>query len=162
MQATSQSADSPPEDSYQHSSLRILGKGRLLDEFRPDTRMVRGGYAGKEWTTDPLGRSIVNPPVWHASTVTFPNVAALKQAAEVGGLYYGRFGTPTTWALEEAYSVLEGADNACVVCSGVAATSSTLMAFVKSGDHLLVSDGVYDPTRKFCDKVCLPLQCHSW
>ena len=136
-----------------HSSLRIVGKGNVLDEFRMDTRIVKGGYAGAEWTTDPLGRSIVNPPVWHASTVTFPSVDALNKAKSMGGLFYGRHGTPTTWALEEAFSVLEGADNACAVCSGVAAVAATLMAFVKSGDHLLVSDGVYDPTRRYCDMV---------
>ena len=96
-----------------HSSLNVVGKGSLLDEFFLDTRIVRGGYAGPEWTTDPLGRSLMNPPVWHASTITFPSVAALKQALPTGGLYYGRLGTPTTWALEEAFAVLEGADNAC-------------------------------------------------
>jgi hypothetical protein len=143
----------PPQE---HSSLRILGKGSVLDEFQPDTRIVRGGFAGPEWTTDPLGRSLMNPPVWHASTITFPSVAALKQAASTGGLMYGRLGTPTTWALEEAFAVVEGGDNACVACSGVAATVAVLTAFVRAGDHILVSDGVYEQTRRYCDFVRSP------
>ena len=140
-------------EQQRHSTLRVIGKGYSLDEFQLDTRIVRGGYAGDEWTTDPLGRSLMSPPVWHASTITFPNVAALKQAPATGGLLYGRLGTPTTWALEEAFAVLEGADNACVACSGVAATIAVLTAFVKSGDHILISDGVYEQTRRYCDYV---------
>jgi cystathionine beta-lyase/cystathionine gamma-synthase len=138
-----------------HSTMQVTGKGSTWDGFGVATRIVKGGYHGDEWTTDPLGRSVVNPPVFHASTVTFPSVAVLREARKdhpFMGMSYGRHGNPTHYALEEAYAVLEGADNACAVASGVAAINAALLAFVKSGDHILVSDGVYDPTRSFCDK----------
>jgi len=141
--------------NYTHSTMQVTGKGATWDDFRQDTRIVKGGYHGDEWTTDPLGRSVVNPPVYHASTVTFPSVAALREARKdhpFMGMSYGRHGNPTTYALEEAFAVMEGADNACAVASGVAAINAALLAFVKSGDHIVVSDGVYDPTRTFCDK----------
>jgi len=140
---------------YTHSTMVTTGKGETWDDFRLDTRIVKGGYHGDEWTTDPLGRSVVNPPVYHASTVTFPTVAALREARKdypFMGMSYGRHGNPTSFALEEAFAVLEGGDNACAVASGVAAINAALLAFVKSGDHIIISDGVYDPTRSFCDK----------
>ncbi len=70
----------------------------------------------------------------------------------VAGMSYGRHGNPTHYALEEAFAVLEGGDNAVAVSSGVAAINAAILAFVQAGDHILVSDGVYDPTRSFCDK----------
>ena len=70
----------------------------------------------------------------------------------VAGMSYGRHGNPTHYALEEAFAVLEGGDNAVAVSSGVAAINAALLAFVQTGDHILVSDGVYDPTRSFCDR----------
>ena len=138
-----------------HSTMQVTGKGAAWDAFRQDTRLIKGGYHGDEWTTDPLGRSVVNPPVYHASTVTFPSVAALRAARTdhpFMGMSYGRHGNPTHYALEEAFAVLEGADNACAVASGVAAINAALLAFVRNGDHILVSDGVYDPTRSFVEK----------
>lgn len=70
----------------------------------------------------------------------------------LAGMSYGRHGNPTHYALEEAFAVLEGGDNAVAVSSGVAAINAALLAFVQAGDHILVSDGVYDPTRSFCDR----------
>lgn len=138
-----------------HSSMSTSEKGFSLSHLAPDTRIVHGGCRPEEWTTDPMKRSVVNPPVYRASTVIFPNVEALKHAASdwpFTGLWYGRHGNPTTFALEEAFSILEGADNACVTSSGVAAINASILAFVESGDHVLVTDAVYDPTRSFCDK----------
>lgn len=66
-------------------------------------------------------------------------------------MWYGRHGNPTTWALEEAFAAIEGAYNACCTSSGVAAVNASLLAFLKSGDHVLMTDAVYDPTREFCD-----------
>lgn len=143
----------PPE--HTHSTLRLKGKGEELAHFGLDTRIIHGGCRPDEWNTDPYGRSVVNPPVYHASTVTFPNVAALRFAASdwpFTGLWYGRHGNPTTFALEEAFAAVEGADNACLTSSGVAAVNASLLAFVQAGDHLLITDAVYDPTRAFCDK----------
>jgi cysteine-S-conjugate beta-lyase len=142
-------------DPDAHSSLKQSGKGSALDQFGMDTRVVHGGSHPEEWTTDPLGRSVVNPPVYRASTVTFPDGATLRHAAAdypFTGLWYGRHGNPTTFALEEAFAVLEGADNACLTASGVAAVNASILAFVKTGDHVLITDACYDPTREFCDK----------
>ncbi|CDF37760.1 Cystathionine beta-lyase METC [Chondrus crispus] len=119
-----------------------------------DTKLVHGGVHRDEWTTDPLKRSVVNPPVYHSSTVVFPNVAALRFASSdwpFTGMWYGRHGNPTTFALEEAFAALEGADNACLTASGVAAVNAAILAFVKAGDHILMTDAVYEPSRAFCD-----------
>lgn len=98
---------------------------------------------------------VVNPPVYHVSTVTFPTVAALEAAAKCpfDGVYYGRYGTPTSFALEEAVAALEGGTRAIATSSGLAAICATLIAFTQAGDHVLVTDSAYAPTRKFCDGV---------
>ncbi|MEX2452059.1 MAG: cystathionine beta-lyase [Rhodospirillales bacterium] len=99
---------------------------------------------------------IVNPPVYHASTVIFPTVANLEAAQKdrLKGVYYGRYGTPTTFALEEAVAALEGGARSIAMPSGLAAVAGALMAFLKAGDHLLVTDNVYDPTKsRVCDAV---------
>jgi cystathionine beta-lyase len=85
--------------------------------------------------------------------VLFPTVAALHEASAqpFEGVYYGRFGTPTHFALERAVAELEGGHAAVTTSSGLAAISTALLAFVKTGDHILVADSVYGPTRKFCD-----------
>jgi cystathionine beta-lyase len=93
---------------------------------------------------------VVNPPVYHASTILFPSVAALEAAKPRQGTYYGRYGTPTTAALEEAVAELEGGDKAIVVGSGKTAINAMLLALLRAGDHLLVVDTVYGPTRAFC------------
>jgi len=96
---------------------------------------------------------VVNPPVYRASTVLFPSLAALEAASRrpFEGTYYGRFGTPTTFALEESMAALEGADRAVAVGSGLAGITTVLLAFLTPGDHLLMVDTVYGPTRMFCD-----------
>ena len=98
---------------------------------------------------------IVNPPVYHASTVTFPTVEALEAATRdpFNKVYYGRYGTPTTFALEEAMAELEGGHRAIACASGLGAIMATLLAFLGSGDHLLMVDSAYGPTRKICDLV---------
>lgn len=96
---------------------------------------------------------IVNPPVYRASTVLFPDLDSLEQASArpFEGVYYGRMGTPTTRALEAAVAELEGADRAIAVSSGLSAIAVSLLAFLEAGDHVLVADNVYGPTRIFCD-----------
>ena len=98
---------------------------------------------------------IVNPPVYHASTVTFPTVAALKAADKepTEGIFYGRMGTPTSYDFEKAVAALEGAERAIAVQSGLAAITGAILALVKSEDHILVTDSVYFPTKKFCNSV---------
>jgi cystathionine beta-lyase len=114
-----------------------------------DTRIVQGGRR-KEWTS-----SIVNPPVYRASTILFDNVAALRAAKpEQGTFYYGRQGTPTTWALAEGLTELEpGAAGTRLFPSGVAAAAAALLTVLRPGDELLMVDSAYEPTRIFCDTL---------
>lgn len=118
------------------------------------TAVVQAGRRS-EWTGDPrLGGAIVNPPVWRASTILYDNVADLKARgyATHDKLYYGRRGTPTVWALADALTQLEaGAEGTLLYPSGVAAISAGLLALLSPGDHLLMVDTAYEPTRSFCD-----------
>ncbi len=106
-------------------------------------------HAGRE-----SAHGIVNPPIWRASTILFATLAALDAAiaAPDKGLYYGRRGTPTQWALEDALTSLEpGAAGTKLFPSGVAAITTALLAVVKSGDHVLITDSAYEPTRLFAN-----------
>lgn len=98
---------------------------------------------------------IVNPPVYHASTITHPTVAAMRAARErrwEPNVYtYGRHGTPTHTALEEAVAAVEGGDRAVCLGSGLAAINAAILAFVETGDRILMADNVYGPARRFCD-----------
>jgi cysteine-S-conjugate beta-lyase len=96
-------------------------------------------------------KGFVNPPVVHGSTVLYPTAEDLH--AHRGEFQYGRRGTPTTKALQEAMVALEGPQCAGVgiAPSGLSAISTTLFAVLKAGDHLLVCDNAYRPTRNFCN-----------
>jgi cysteine-S-conjugate beta-lyase len=96
-------------------------------------------------------KGFVNPPVVRGSTVLYPNADALH--AHRGEFQYGRHGTPTTKALQEALMALEGPSCAGVglVPSGLSAISTALLSVLKAGDHLLVCDNAYRPTRNFCN-----------
>jgi cysteine-S-conjugate beta-lyase len=96
-------------------------------------------------------KGFVNPPVVHGSTVLYPTADDLH--AHRGEFQYGRRGTPTTKALQEALTALEGPQCAGVglAPSGLSAITTTLLAVLKAGDHLLVCDNAYRPTRNFCD-----------
>jgi len=96
-------------------------------------------------------KGFVNPPVVRGSTVLYPTADDLH--AHRGEFQYGRHGTPTTKALREALQALEGPDCAGVglTPSGVSAITTALLAVLKTGDHLLVCDNAYRPTRLFCD-----------
>lgn len=99
---------------------------------------------------------MVNPAIYNASTVTFESVAALEAATAkpLDGVYYGRYGTPTVFAFEEAVAELDGGfHRAVATSSGLAAITTVLLSFLKSGDELLMTDSVYGPTRGFCDTV---------
>lgn len=104
-------------------------------------------------------QGIVNMPVYRASTVLYPTLAEFKNrhTLEYDGMNYGASGTPTTFALADAVAALEGGmDNGArgvATSSGLAAVSMALCAFLKAGDHLLMVDSVYKPTRNFCDDV---------
>lgn len=98
-------------------------------------------------------RGFINPPVVHGSTVLYPTAEDLR--AHRGEFQYGRMGTPTTKALQEALVALEGPNctGVALTPSGVAAITTALLAILKAGDHLLVIDSAYRPTRNFCDGV---------
>jgi cystathionine beta-lyase len=118
--------------------------------MKKDTRIVHGGR-GDEYV-----RGMVNVPVYHASTIVFRTVAEFRDAVrrrDQRVLYYARRGTPTQWALCDALADLEGGDGCVLYPSGLAAIAGAIMAFVETGDHVLVTDSVYEPTRAFCDTV---------
>ena len=96
-------------------------------------------------------KGFVNPPVVHGSTVLYPTADDLH--AHRGEFQYGRHGTPTTRALQEALMALEGPQCAGVglAPSGLSAITTTLLAVLNAGDHLLVCDNAYRPTRNFCN-----------
>ena len=101
----------------------------------------------------------VNPPIYRGSTVLYDCVEAMG-ASQADPLKrslpaYGRFGTPTDRAFEAAMSELEGGHAAVVTCSGLAAITTAILSFVRAGDHILVSDSVYLPTRRFCDSLAM-------
>jgi cystathionine beta-lyase len=95
----------------------------------------------------------VNPPVVHGSTVLYPTADDLH--AHRGEFQYGRHGTPTTKALQEAMMAIEGPHCAGVglAPSGLSAITTTLLAVLKAGDHLLICDNAYRPTRNFCNGI---------
>jgi cysteine-S-conjugate beta-lyase len=113
--------------------------------LKPETTLVT---AGRDTMAQ---KGFVNPPVVHGSTVLYPTAADLH--AHRGEFQYGRHGTPTTRALQDALMALEGPQCAGVglAPSGLAAITTTLVAVLKAGDHLLVCDNAYRPTRHFCN-----------
>ena len=115
-----------------------------LTSLNPETRLI---VAGREYAE----HGIVNPAVYHASTITFPTVKALHERDQP--YTYGRKGTPTSRAVETAIAALEGGHNCKISSSGLAAVTTTLLAFLKTGEHLLIPDTVYYPVRQLCDTV---------
>jgi cystathionine beta-lyase len=112
--------------------------------LRPQTRIATAARQFSE-------HGIVNPAVYHASTITFPDVAALNAKAQP--YLYGRRGTPTSRAFETAVAELEGGHDCKAAPSGLAAISSVLLSFLKSGEHLLMVDTCYHPCRHLCDTL---------
>jgi cystathionine beta-lyase len=113
--------------------------------LQPGTRLVTAGRVPAEQ------HGFVNTPIYRGSTVLYPNVEKfLKRDARYT---YGTKGTPTTNSLEVAWTELCNAAGTVLVPSGLAAISIALLSCLKAGDHLLVPDSVYRPTRNFCDTV---------
>ncbi len=116
-----------------------------------------------------LGRSphknfgFVNPPVYHGSTVLFKTLADYEAGErdyydfeklpvnEYCSPTYGRYGSPSSIELQKALTVLEGADYSILTSSGVSAFTAALMGLLRAGDHLLMVDSVYGPTRRLCN-----------
>ena len=118
------------------------------DDRHRDTDLVHVGR-------DPMAhRGVVNTPVYHASTILFPSLAEYEGRTDDRQTFtYGRLGTPTSAAFEEAVAELEGAVGAVSMSSGLAAITTCLTAFLRAGDHLLMVDSTYGPTRRFCDRI---------
>jgi len=96
----------------------------------------------------------VNPPLHRGSTVLVPTVAerqALQAQRGARVLTYGLGGSETHWALEDVMAAVEGGTRCFVVCSGLAAVTTPLLAWLKAGDHCLMPDHVYGPARNFCN-----------
>jgi cystathionine beta-lyase len=99
-------------------------------------------------------QGVINTPIYRASTVLYAGLDALEHATrhrEYGRTYYGLGGTPTTFAFEEAVAKLEGGFRCRAVGSGLAAITAPLLGFLQAGDHLLMVDSCYGPSRRFCD-----------
>lgn len=112
---------------------------------KDETRLAHAGR-------DPSRQhGFVNTPIYRGSTVIFPTVAALE--ANDQDFTYGRLGTPTVRALEEAIAEIEGGHRTLLAPSGLSAITTSLLAFVQAGDEILVVDNVYRPARRFCDNV---------
>ncbi|HEY1364769.1 MAG TPA: cystathionine beta-lyase [Xanthobacteraceae bacterium] len=126
---------------------RDIQADRSHRRLQPATLLVVGGR-------DPAAyHGFVNPPVHHVSTVLYPSAEDFR--ARRARYQYGRRGTPTSEALETALRELEGplCAGVALLPSGLAAISAALLAVVAAGDHVLVTDSVYQPTRRFCDRV---------
>ncbi|HXJ02500.1 MAG TPA: cystathionine beta-lyase [Micropepsaceae bacterium] len=112
---------------------------------RKDTKLVEAGR-------DPaLHAGAVNIPVYRASTILFPDLETMRTEGQA--YTYGRRGTPTTRALEQALCSLEGGARTVLTPSGLSACTLAILSVCSAGDHILVTDSVYGPTRIFCQKL---------
>jgi cystathionine beta-lyase len=112
-------------------------------KLRARTRLL---YAGRN-PDEQFG--FVNTPIYRGSTVLYPDAATLRHGEP--RFTYGTAGTPTTEALENAWSEIAGAAGTVLVPTGLAAITIALMTALSAGDHLLVTDSAYRPTRRFCE-----------
>jgi len=118
--------------------------------MKQDTKIVNAGRSAK-WT-----QGVVNPSVTRASTVVFDTVAQMNEAVanrHKQTMVYGRRGTTTSFAFSDAMTELEGGAGCALYPSGTAAITNAILAFVKQGDHILMVDTAYEPTRDYCDKI---------
>jgi len=118
--------------------------------MKQDTTLIASGRH-KDWT-----QGGVNPVVQRASTMVFDTVEQMKHATKNRAgdtLFYGRRGTTTSFALAQAMTELEGGAGCALYPCGTAAITSALLSFLKHGDHLLMVDNTYEPTRAFCDNI---------
>jgi cystathionine beta-lyase len=107
---------------------------------------------------DKTVHGFVNPPLLRGSTVLYPTVAERKRLGGMRGqrvLTYGLGGSATHWALEDVIAEVEGGTRCAVVCSGLAAVTTPLLAFLKTGDHMLMPDSVYGPARSFAEGMLI-------
>ncbi|MEW6993653.1 cystathionine beta-lyase [Colwelliaceae bacterium MEBiC 14330] len=118
--------------------------------MKQDTKIVNAGRDDK-WTN-----GVVNPAITRASTVVFNTVAEMNNAVvnrHNKTMVYGRRGTTTAFAFSDAMTELEGGAGCALYPSGTAAITNAILAFVKQGDHILMVDTAYEPTRDYCDNI---------
>ena len=115
----------------------------MSNKDKPTTKAVSLG----RMSDDHFG--VVNTPVYRASTILYPDLAALK--ANKQPYTYGRRGTPTTRSFEDAINELEGAARTVTVPSGLNANALAILSVCGAGDHLLMVDCAYEPTKIFCE-----------
>ncbi|MGL6043926.1 MAG: cystathionine beta-lyase [Sandaracinobacteroides sp.] len=132
----------------------------MSDGRKPETWAAVAGRR-PDWTQNREGTGgVVNPPVWRASTILYPTIADMDAAnsRQDETLFYGRKGTPTTWALREALTGLEpGAAGTMLYPSGVAALAGAMLTVLKPGQHLLIPDSAYDPTTALANGLLVRL-----
>jgi len=116
--------------------------------MKKDTLLARAGRDPARY------QGMVNTPVFRTSTVLFPDLESYeaREGDDYKKVRYGLFGTPTTFALEEAVAKMEGGYAAVALPSGLAAITAALSAYAKAGAHVLIPDCAYGPTRTFCDR----------
>ncbi|SUC09634.1 cystathionine beta-lyase [Pasteurella canis] len=106
----------------------------------------------------------VNPVIQRASSLVFESLADKKQASlhrANGALFYGRRGTLTHFALQDAMTELEGGAGCYLYPCGAAAVTHSILAFVKSGDHILMSGAAYEPSQDFCNLLLKQFQVET-
>ena len=119
-------------------------------KLKASTRLVHAGRQPR------YTQNSVNPVVQRASSLIFDNLKHKKHAAinrAKGALFYGRRGTLTHFALQDAMCDLEGGAGCALYPCGAAAVNNTILSFVKSGDHILMTGAAYDPTQEFCNTI---------
>ena len=119
-----------------------------------DTALVNAGRS-KKYT-----QGSVNSVIQRASSLVFDTVEAKKHATRNranGELFYGRRGTLTHFSLQEAMCELEGGAGCALFPCGAAAVANTILAFVEQGDHVLMTNTVYEPSQDFCTKILAKL-----
>ena len=129
----------------------ILAKHNALKDrpMKEDTKIVRAGRHPERF------EGAVNPPVFHASTILRPTLDAMDAAMGAKGkvTLYGRRGTPTQFAFEEAVTEIEGGFTGFSYPSGLAAIAAAMIAFAEQGAHFLVTDSAYAPARRLCETL---------
>tara|TARA_B100001123_G_scaffold447201_1_gene604026 strand:+ start:1795 stop:2958 length:1164 start_codon:yes stop_codon:yes gene_type:complete len=120
-----------------------------VKKIKKDTKIILSGRK----PFDNYG--IVNPPIYRTSTVLFKNIKELGKAISnrFNQTYYGRYGTPTTFYLEEGIAEIENAYRTIATSSGMSSISITLLSFLSKDEHCLISDCTYYPTKKFAMKI---------
>lgn len=113
---------------------------------KPNTVLTHAGSKPDEY------HGAVNVPPHRMSTIVFRTYEEFEKVPNVP-FSYGRAGTPTSAAFEEGIAEIEGAYRSVATCSGLSAILTTLVAFAREGDHILITDNCYGPSRKTCEEI---------